>query len=110
MSPAITMDGAGRIVLPSEVRRQLNLSAGSRFRLTVVAERIELTPEAEPESELGLTATQRRVLKPTGVAFDATAATRDERAAQARRRGNRSMFMGWRKRSPFSSAEGTAVA
>ena len=89
MSPAITMDGAGRIVLPSEVRRQLNLSAGSRFRLTVVAERIELTPEAEPESELGLTATQRRVLKPTGVAFDATAATRDERAAQARRRGNR---------------------
>ena len=88
MISAITMDGAGRIVLPSDVRRRLNLSAGSRLRLTVVAERIELTPEAEPEAELGLTASKRRVLKPTGVPFDAAAAVRDERSAQARRRGN----------------------
>jgi len=89
MNAAITMDGAGRIVLPSAVRRKLNLSAGSRFRLDIVAERIELTPEAEPEAELGLTASRRRVLKPTGGAFDAAAATRDERAARARGRPKR---------------------
>ena len=44
MKHALTIDSAGRIVLPSAVRRALNLSAGSRLRLDVVAQRIELTP------------------------------------------------------------------
>lgn len=41
---AITIDRAGRMLLPIGVRRQLNLSPGSRLMLDVVAQRIELTP------------------------------------------------------------------
>lgn len=82
----LTIDSAGRIVLPSEVRRRLNLRVGSRLRLDVVAERIELTPEPEAEPALGVSATKRAVLRPTGRAFDAADAIRAERDAQARRR------------------------
>jgi AbrB family looped-hinge helix DNA binding protein len=83
MTQAITVDRAGRIVLPIEVRRQLNLVAGSRLTLDVVAQRIELTPQAQPEVELVLTAGRRTMLRATGASFDAAAATRAERDAQA---------------------------
>ncbi|MGH8562170.1 MAG: AbrB/MazE/SpoVT family DNA-binding domain-containing protein [Nevskiales bacterium] len=86
MNKPIILDSTGRILLPSAVRRRLNLTPGSRLQLEVVAERIELTPAPdEPETELVMTAGKRRVLKPTGAAFDATAATRTERQSQARR-------------------------
>ena len=52
MSQAITIDRAGRIVLPAELRRRLNLGPGSRLRLDVVAQHIELTPETEPVTGL----------------------------------------------------------
>jgi hypothetical protein len=51
----------------------------------VVAQRIELTPEAQPEVELMLLAGRRAVLRATGAAFDAAAATPAERDAQAAR-------------------------
>ena len=86
---SLVIDSTGRIVLPSEVRRRLNLRAGSRLRLDVVAERIELTPEPEGESDLKVSATKRPVLRPTGHAFDAAAATRAERDAQSHRRKGR---------------------
>jgi AbrB family looped-hinge helix DNA binding protein len=92
MSQALTIDSAGRIVLPSAVRRQLNLSVGSRLRLDVVAQRIELTPEpdADASSQLLAQPGKRTVLRPTGQAFDAAAAVRAERQAQAgSKRGNR---------------------
>ena len=85
MTSAVTVDSAGRIVLPSEVRRHLNLKTGTRLRLTVVAERIELTPEADTESELALAPSGRRVMRARGETVDAAAATRAERDAQARR-------------------------
>jgi AbrB family looped-hinge helix DNA binding protein len=85
MSRAITIDRAGRIVLPIDVRRQLNIGPGSSLRLDVVAQRIELSPEAEPEAELGLSATGRQVLSESGRAFDAAAATRAERESQSKR-------------------------
>jgi AbrB family looped-hinge helix DNA binding protein len=85
MSQPITMDQAGRIVLPKEVRQRLNLGPGARLMLDVVAQRIELTPEPQAESELQVTAGKRTVLRPTGKRFDAAAATRAEREAQARR-------------------------
>ena len=85
MKRDIAIDQAGRIVLPSEVRRQLNLGPGSRLRVTVVAERIELTPAPEPDPALASTPNKRKVLQATGTAFDAAVATRAERAAQARR-------------------------
>jgi AbrB family looped-hinge helix DNA binding protein len=89
MSQPITMDKAGRIVLPMEIRRRLNLAPGARLMLDVVAQRIELTPEPQAEAELVLTAGRRTVLRPTGKAFDAAAATRAERDAQARRGSRR---------------------
>ena len=85
MKRDISIDQAGRIVLPSEVRRQLNLGPGSRLRVAVVAERIELTPEPEPDPALVSAPSKRKVLQATGAAFDAAAATRAEREAQARR-------------------------
>ncbi len=84
---AITVDRAGRIVLPAELRRRLNLSPGSRLRLDVVAQRIELTPEPQGAGELVVSGARRTVWRPTGAAFDAAAATREERDAQARRGG-----------------------
>ena len=87
MKQALTMDSAGRIVLPSAVRRALNLTAGSRLRLDVVAQRIELTPEpdASTRTSLLVVAGQRTVLRPTGKPADAAAVVRAERDAQARR-------------------------
>lgn len=86
MKASITLDSAGRVVLPSEARRRLNLRPGSRLLLSVVAERIELTPEPQAAVELALAPSRRKVLPRTGKPFDATAATRDERAAQSCRR------------------------
>jgi AbrB family looped-hinge helix DNA binding protein len=86
MKVAITMDSAGRVVLPSETRRRLNLRAGSRLLLSVVAERIELTPESQADAVLCMAPSKRKVLAPTGKPFDAAAATRDQRALQARTR------------------------
>jgi len=85
MTTPVTLDSAGRIVLPSEVRRRLNLMPGSRLQLAVVAERIELTPEADAESKFKLSPAGRKVLTAKGTSFDAAAATRAERDAQARR-------------------------
>ena len=81
----LTIDSAGRIVLPSEVRRRLNLFAGSRLRLDVVGERIELTPEVETDPAFGISATNRMVLRPTGRVLEAVAATRAEHIVQANR-------------------------
>jgi len=85
MSHPITIDKMGRIVVPSEVRRRLNLAPGSRLMLEVVAHRIELTPEPQAEPELLVKAGRRTVLRPTGKSFDAAAATRAERVAQSKR-------------------------
>lgn len=86
MKSILALDSAGRVVLPSEARRLLNLRPGSRLRLTVVAERIELTPEPEEDAALMQAPSRRRVLQPTGQVLDAAAATRAERSAQARPR------------------------
>ena len=85
MSLALTIDRAGRIVLPAELRRQLNLAPGSRLLLEVVAQRIELTPEPQQAAKLVMSASQRTVLRPSGKPSDAAAATRAERQAQAGR-------------------------
>lgn len=82
MSLFATIDNAGRIVVPVSVRRRLNLTPGSRLRLDVVAERIELTPESTPEPLARKGA--RLVLKPSGKPSDAAATVRAEREAQAR--------------------------
>ena len=99
MSQSATIDSAGRIVVPVSVRRRLNLAPGSRLRLEVVAERIELTPEAEPEplvrqgTRLVLKPSDKpgttRSIKRSTKRSDAAAQVRAEREAQARRDAGR---------------------
>lgn len=79
-----TLDSAGRVVLPSEVRRRLRLAAGARFHVEVVADRIELTLESPPEPAVVRKA-GRLVLAATGEPLDAAAAIRAERDTQATR-------------------------
>jgi len=93
MKAELTLDSAGRIVLPSAVRRALNLSAGSRLRLDVVAQRIELTPAPDTDTDtdtvLEVEAGKRTVLRATGKVSSAAAAVRAERDALADRAGKR---------------------
>jgi AbrB family looped-hinge helix DNA binding protein len=84
MDICTTLDNAGRVVLPSEVRRRLHLAPGARLKVEIVADRIELTPEAGPAPAL-VREGGRLVLAASGEPFDAAAAIRDERARQARR-------------------------
>lgn len=84
MSLSITLDSVGLVVLPSDIRLRLNLVPGTRLRLEVVAERIELTPEADPAPAL-VRKGKQLVLAPIGASFDAAAAVRAEREVQARR-------------------------
>lgn len=88
MGASTTIDNVGRIVLPSDIRRRLNLVPGSRLRLEIVAERIELTPEAEATPAL-VRKGKRLLLPASGASFDAAGAVRAEREAQARRGGRR---------------------
>ena len=61
------------------------IALGGVVGLDVVAQHIELTPETEPVTGLAMSASRRTVLQPTGEPFDAAAAMRAEREAQARR-------------------------
>jgi AbrB family looped-hinge helix DNA binding protein len=86
----LAVDSAGRIVLPVQTRRLLGLRPGSKLRMAVVAQRIELTPApAASDTELAVSAGGRLVLaaaslaKAGGTAVDAAAAVRAERDARA---------------------------
>ncbi len=83
MSLTISVDSAGRLVLPIEVRRRLNLVAGSKLKLDVVAQRIELTPQAEAQSPVVMSKGRRLVLAATAQASSAARAVRDERDDRA---------------------------
>lgn len=87
----LAIDSAGRIVLPAETRRRLGLRPGSKLRMSVVAQRIELTPApADDAAELSVSASGRLVLAASPATADAgagaAAAVRAERDAQARSR------------------------
>lgn len=51
MKYTISMDKAGRIVIPKEVRERLGADESTRFDLDIVLNRIELTPQASREME-----------------------------------------------------------
>jgi AbrB family looped-hinge helix DNA binding protein len=88
MTSTITMDAAGRVVLPAQIRKKLHLQAGSKLRLDIVADRLELTPEPEETARVTRKG-GRLVLAETGKPFDAAATVRAERDKQARRAGRR---------------------
>lgn len=49
MSYTISMDRAGRIVIPKDIRAQLGADERTAFNIEVVLGRIELTPTDEPQ-------------------------------------------------------------
>jgi AbrB family looped-hinge helix DNA binding protein len=52
MSSTITIDAAGRLVLPKKMRDRLGLTAGSRLRVDLFGERIELSPQEDEDCKL----------------------------------------------------------
>lgn len=46
MASDITIDEAGRVIIPIEIRRRLRLRAGSRLQLVEEDERLVLTPKS----------------------------------------------------------------
>lgn len=84
MNATVTMDVAGRLILPKAMRERLHLRAGSRLTAEIVADRIELTPDADLDVEI-VRKGKRLVLARTGVPFDAAAAVRAEHDAMAAR-------------------------
>jgi AbrB family looped-hinge helix DNA binding protein len=45
MNATLTVDKAGRVVIPKEVREKMHLREGSRLRLELVGDRLELRHE-----------------------------------------------------------------
>jgi AbrB family looped-hinge helix DNA binding protein len=91
MIATITMDAAGRFVLPKAIRERLHLRAGTRLRADVVADKIELTPE--PDAGVRIARRGKRMVIVGGGPFSAVQAikrAREEREEQlAQRRAER---------------------
>ena len=51
MSYTISMDKAGRIVIPKEVRERIGADETTKFNLDIILDRIELTPAPSPLKE-----------------------------------------------------------
>lgn len=83
MTATLTLDKAGRLVLPKPIRDQLHLRAGSKLRLDVTGDRMELTQEV-PEVKI----VQKKDGLPVVVGwegFDAAKAVREMREEQVAR-------------------------
>jgi AbrB family looped-hinge helix DNA binding protein len=52
MSSSVTMDSAGRLVLPRKIREQLNLHGGSRLNLELEKDSVRLVPMPEEEARI----------------------------------------------------------
>ena len=82
MTATVTLDKAGRLVLPKPVRDQLHLRAGSKLRLDVIGDHMELTQEV-PEVQIVRRGKRRVVVGWEG--FDAAKAVREMREEQVAR-------------------------
>jgi len=79
MTATITIDKAGRVVLPKSIRERLHLREGSRLKLELLGDKLELTQEA-PEVRLERRGKRRVILGWEG--FDAAGAVKSAREAQ----------------------------
>ena len=87
MTATITIDAAGRFVLPKAMRDRLHLSAGSKLKADIIADKIELTPE--PTEGVKLVKKGKLLVitgtRPTTGAVEAIHADREERMEQIAR-------------------------
>jgi len=79
MSIILSIDGAGRIVIPKRIRQQLRLEPGSRLVAEIQGDRIELSP-APVEAMIEKRGKRRVVVGWDG--YDAAAAVDDARGEQ----------------------------
>ncbi len=81
MTATITIDSAGRFILPKAIRDRLHLRAGSKVKVDVIADKIELTPQ--PDENVRLVRKGKRLIvigvKGPFDAVEAIKAVRDER-------------------------------
>lgn len=82
MTATLTLDKAGRLVLPKPVRDKMHLRAGSKLRLYVFGDKMELTQEV-PEVKIEKRGKRRVMVGWEG--FDAAKAVREMREDQVAR-------------------------
>ena len=82
MTATITLDSAGRFVLPKAIRDKMHLRSGSKLRADIVGDKIELS-QKEDEVKIVRRGKRRVVVGWTG--FDAAKAVREMREDQMAR-------------------------
>jgi AbrB family looped-hinge helix DNA binding protein len=81
MEEVITIDGAGRVVIPSALRRRLQLRAGTKLKADVEGERLVLEPIQDGDA----VADEDGLLVATGTLEGAWIDHRDLRAERGRK-------------------------
>ena len=84
MNATLSLDAAGRLVLPINALRLLGMKPGDQVRADVSPNRIEICPEAPVMAE-GVIENGVLVMARQGIPMDAAAAVRGERDALADR-------------------------
>lgn len=83
MHATVTLDKAGRFVVPKAIRDQLKLRGGSKLRLNVIDDRVELS---EGEAEVRVLRKRNGLRVVVGwEGFDAAKAVREMREEQVAR-------------------------
>lgn len=81
MTATITIDAAGRLILPKVMRDRLHLKAGDKLKADLVGDHIELT--AEPDENVRIERRGKRLVIVGGPPFDAVKAIRADREDRA---------------------------
>lgn len=79
MSETITMDQAGRIVLPKLLRERFRLEGGARLRVEMVGDHLELTPMETAEAPAIVRKKGLLMVSASGDPCDSAAAARADR-------------------------------
>lgn len=82
MTATLTIDAAGRLVLPKTMRDKLHLRAGSKLRAEIVGDKIELEQET---AEVKIVKRGKRRVVVGWEGFDAARAVREMREDQVER-------------------------
>lgn len=84
MTATLTLDDAGRLILPTDAVRMLGMQPGESVEVDVTTHRIDLRKDA-PLARLAETDDGLLILAASGIPVDVAAAIRAERAGQAER-------------------------
>jgi len=84
MNATLSLDEAGRLVLPNKALRVLGMKPGDQVRADVSANRIDICPEP-PAMAQGVIENGVLVMARQGIRMDAAAAVRADRDALAER-------------------------